>query len=376
MNRSDENEKGYETFGCQVVKAGGKDASSQPLPHYPRAANWMSTVDDETLLSAMTLPGTHDSAASIDSWPFVQTQKLDIPQQLNAGIRYFDLRCGIRDDIVEMVHGPSFLGITLRTLLDTMYVWLSAHKTEALIVQIKQDRKAERSSIHFAQAIWTCLEKKSAHWRTANTTPALGELRGKIQLLRRFVGSSLTAYGIDVTHWQDNPSRPFTIYTRHEVRITIQDHYSFPGPEALPSLISKKGRDVAELLDRAVADQDACHWYINFVSAYEFNFYYQLTPQEIALGGWVRFKWAHGMNIRLRNYLQTRKSKRRYGIVAMDFPESGTEDLIATLILSNFSGAKHSRLCWTLDWDVTIILLMLCFSVLAVFAWLSTRESP
>ena len=291
---------------------------------------------------------------------------MDVLQQLHAGIRYLDLRCGIRDDVVEMVHGPSFLGITLRTLLDTIYVWLNAHETEALIVQIKQDRKAEHSEVHFAQAIWRCLAENPDRWRTANTTPVLGELRGKIQLFRRFDGNASFAYGIDVTQWQDNPSRPFTIYTRHEVRITIQDHYSFPNPESLPALILKKGHDVAELVDRAAADPDACHWYMNFVSAYEFNLFYQLTPREIALGGWVRFRWEHGMNIRLRNYLHERRRSERLGIVAMDFPEGGTTDLITTLIRSNFPSVKQYKTRFHSAWTFTAVLLALCFTAFII----------
>lgn len=338
--------------------------------------DWMSKLDDETLISALTIPGTHDSAAYKYSWPFVRTQKLDISQQLDAGIRYFDLRCGIRNDIVEMVHGPSLLGITLGEVLDTMYLWLASHETEALIVQIKQDRPAERSNVHFAEAIWKALTLKPERWRTANTTPALGELRGKIQLLRRFSGPRLHAYGIDVTKWQDNPSRPFTIYTWHGVRLTIQDHYSFPDPESLPSLVTKKGGDVAELLTSAFADPHTGHWYINFVSAYEFNLYYQLTPREIALGGWWAFRWEDGMNLRLRNYLQERGGKRRFGIVAMDFPESGVTDLIDTLIVSNFAKAADSRSWYTLALDLLmfmLVALVLTFVSLIYFGPFSAR---
>ncbi|KAK4546773.1 hypothetical protein LTR36_001505 [Oleoguttula mirabilis] len=354
-------EKGYGTFAVSHndrVNSRAEDVARVSSRSLVEA--WMSRVDDETVLSDLTIPGTHDSAAFTYAWPFVQTQQMDILQQLNAGIRYFDLRCGIRDDIVEMVHGRAFLGLTLSIVLDTMYLWLMAHKSEGLIVQIKQDRSPEQSTVHFAQAIWRCLAKNPERWRTANTTPCLGELRGRIQLLRRFAGPALHAFGIDVTQWQDNPSRPFTIFTWHEVRITIQDHYSFPNPEALPSLVSKKGGDVAELLDRAATDPDAGHWYMNFASAYEFNFYYQLTPREIALGGWSLFTWEPGMNVRLRNYVHDLKRKRRLGIIAMDFPDSGAEDLIEVLVRTNLGPKKKPRLCWMLMVETIALLLLAC----------------
>lgn len=330
-----------------------------------RPDDWMSHLADDVPLSALTVPGTHDSAAYTYSWPFVATQTMDIQSQLDHGIRYFDLRCGIRDDIVQMVHGPTYLGLELRTVLDSMYTWLATHPSEALIVQIKRDRLEERSTVHFAQAIFKVLAQKSERWRTANTIPNLGDLRGRIQLFRRFGGPSLDAYGMNVTRWQDNPLRPFTIYTRHCVQITIQDHYSFPDAEPLPSLITKKGGDVAELLNRADADEDLeKHWYINFTSAYEFNFYYQLTPREVAVGSWWGFRWEEGMNVRLRTYLREKKgAKRRFGIVAMDFPELGPDDLVSALIRTNFE--PDSALG-------KYLVVLFLFSAILLICWLAS----
>lgn len=298
--------------------------------------DWMGLIGDSTLLSSLTIPGTHDSAAFTHPWPFVATQSMNIAQQLHAGIRYFDLRCGLRNDIAEMVHGPSLLGLQLQDVLDTMFKFLVHHPTEGLIVQIKEDREPEKSTVHFAQVVFQNIAAKSEHWRTANTTPTMGELRGKIQLFRRYRGPRLFSFGIDVTQWEDNSEEPFTIFTTHDVQITIQDHYSFSDPKSLPSLVQSKGGDVQRLLERAPRDPDASHWYMNFTSAYEFNLWYQLPPRTIAIGGYSGFRWEDGMNVRLRNYLRIHSGKHRFGIVAMDFPDAATDDLITTLIVSNF----------------------------------------
>ncbi|KAI5369565.1 Putative phosphatidylinositol-specific phospholipase C, X domain-containing protein [Septoria linicola] len=314
----------------------------------------------------MSLPGTHDSSAYTQPWPFVATQKLNIAQQLDAGIRYFDLRCGIVHDDAEMVHGPRLLGLELHQLLDSVYKWLDTHATEGLVVQIKEDRKPEQSSVHFAQVILENIARRPERWRTANTTPCLGELRGKIQLLRRYNLPSRIPYGIgiDVTKWEDNPSMPFTIHTWHQVQLTIQDHYSFSEPMPLPKLIASKGGDVSGLLEKAYNDADPYHWYINFTSAYEFNLYYQLTPRAIAIGGYYTFHWEDGMNLRLRNYLRMRPGRRRLGIVAMDFPESGSEDLIELIIRSNFAAKEE----W---WRMSLILILTVLALLVFTQGLS-----
>jgi len=322
-------------------------------------ATWMSHLPPSTPMSALTIPGTHDSAAYTYSWPFIATQTLDITAQLNAGIRYFDLRCGLRADTLEMVHGQALLGLRLEQVLADMYAFLETHPSEALIAQIKRDRKDENSTVHFAQAIANLISQTPDHWRTANTTPLLGELRSRIQLFRRFESSPsqhppLYAYGIDVSRWQDNPTRPFTIANpAANVSLTIQDHYSFPSALSLPSLIARKGGDVSELLDLASrtynpdpnTPQRQHQWFINFTSAFEFNLYYQITPREIAAGGYWAFRWEDGMNVRLRAYLDSHadddedaslSSRKRYGIIAMDFPEAGAKDLVSAVLRSNF----------------------------------------
>lgn len=332
---------------------------------------WMSGLDDDLLVSALSIPGTHDSAAYTHPWPFVATQRMTILEQLNAGIRYFDFRCGIREDIPEMVHGPSLLGLQLPELLNIIYNWLESHSKEGLIVQIKEDRKPERSTVHFSHAIFRYIAARSERWRTANTTPSLGELRGKIQLFRRYNGPSLMAYGIDLTEWQDNPSKPFTINTRNSVQLTIQDHYSISDPKPLPDLIAIKGGDVSGLLDRASSDPDAGHWYLNFSSAYEFNWFYQLTPRQVAVGGYYGFRWEDGMNPRLRTFLQVRENRQRFGIVAMDFPDLGADDLIISLIMSNYKPNEAM-----LNRSMRIIATMIILMVMLLIALTSGTPGP
>ncbi|PPJ60031.1 hypothetical protein CBER1_02672 [Cercospora berteroae] len=329
--------------------------------------SWMSKLDDEAPVASLSIPGTHDSAAYTQPWPFVATQNMDFAQQLDSGIRYFDLRCGLVHDVAEMVHGSYLLRLKLDDVLRVLYEWLDGHLTEGLVVQIKEDRKAEQSNMHFAQAIYENISARPERWRTANTTPCVGELRGKIQLLRRYNGPGLMAFGIDVTAWQDNPSTPFTIHTQHEVQLTIQDHYSFSEPLSLPNLITSKGGDVSGLLEKATSDLDPDHWYINFTSAFEFNLYYQLTPRAIAIGGYYGFHWEEGINPRLRNYLNLRPGKRRLGVVAMDFPQAGSEDLIQKIIKSNFATDESA-------WIRFILVLVVLLALLTILIWAKGRQ--
>ena len=352
-------EAGYGTFG-RLEKGRVPTRSGQPRDASAIGPkNWMSFLDDETPLSAMTVPGTHDSAAYTMSYPFVATQKMNVIQQLDSGIRYFDFRCGLRNDIVEMVHGVTSLGLTLEDVLDHVYAWLAVQQTEALILQIKEDRKPRNSKVDFANAIHQVLSRRSELWRTANTTPLIGDLRGRIQLFRRFVGPELYAYGIDVSEWQDNPREPFTLHTLSGVELTIQDHYAFPKPTPLPEVIAKKGANIVGLLSCASRDPDSAHWYLNFTSAFEINVVYQIPPRAIAIGGWWFFRWKPGINVRLRQHLRELEGEeRRFGVVAMDFPEQGAEDLMAALYMTNFSlDPAHAWWFWIVLFATTFTLL-------------------
>ncbi|CZT16902.1 uncharacterized protein RCC_02737 [Ramularia collo-cygni] len=344
-------EKGYESI--KEIDTPDDDQN----PPESLGEDWMSRLNDDRLMSSLSIPGTHDSATYTRPWPFVSTQDLSIQEQLNSGIRYFDLRVGLRNDVPEMCHGVAFLGLQLSDVLDVMYAFLEQHPREAIIVQIKQDRKAQKSTIHFSHAIVQAISLRRERWRTANTTPTLAELRGRIQLFRRFTGPSLFAYGIDVSQWQDNPAEPFTICNKVQL-VTVQDHYSCSDPKSLPSLIDSKGGDVANLLKRAAEDPDPEHWYVNFTSAFEVNFFFQIPPKSIAVGGYYLLRWIDGMNARVEAYLQDRAGGKRYGIVAMDFPELGAKELISLIVLSNFKRESnfHRR----------PLLVFLCLSMLVV----------
>lgn len=297
-------------------------------------ACWMSQLSDDCLLSDLSIPGTHDSAAYTYNVPFIVTQRLDIRQQLDLGVRYFDLRCGLRNDILEMVHGPTLLGLHLEDVLQVMYDWLSTHAKEGLIVQLKKDRGDVNSTAPFSQAVTSMIQSHTEHWRTANDTPMLGQVRGKIQLFRRFRAPSIGCFGIDVSKWQDNPSIPFTIRVDHGIRITVQDHYDYIEPVQLSALVKQKMTEVTGLL-KSAREHTANDWFINYTSALEFNWSYRYPPRNIAEGGWSNFRRVQGINDSLHEVLLHRSGLVRYGIIAMDFPDS-TSALVLSIVMSNF----------------------------------------
>ena len=118
-------------------------------------ANWMSLLPDDRYLSALNIPGTHDSAtANVEgswnaSYNKVACQKYFIEQQLYAGVRALDLRTRWHGDDMVMVHGDFICHTpdhnnrsknkTFRSVLDTVIEYLDKHPSEAVIVTLKID---------------------------------------------------------------------------------------------------------------------------------------------------------------------------------------------------------------------------------------------
>ena len=52
----------------------------------------MSKLKDETPLSALSIPGTHNSPTHHTALPSVRCQAVGVKEQLNNGVRFLDLR--------------------------------------------------------------------------------------------------------------------------------------------------------------------------------------------------------------------------------------------------------------------------------------------
>lgn len=128
------------------------------------------------------------------------------------------------------------------------------------------------------------------------------------------------------------------IKTWSGTELVIQDHYNPSEPLALPDFVERKAADVVGMLELAAGDGRMRRWYINFASAYQFNLYFQSSPHDVAVGGWWYYRWVEGVNRRLAEWLKEKKgAKRRYGIVAMDYPTKPEAELAGLLVATNFA---------------------------------------
>ncbi|KAI9932944.1 hypothetical protein AWENTII_004711 [Aspergillus wentii] len=263
---------------------------------------WMGELNDNTLLSSLSIPGTHNSPTCHLAPPSVRCQSVSPREQLRNGVRFFDIRVQPqhpenpdRDELV-LVHGVfpiSFTGSKyFKDLMNEVDGFLEHNPTETLIISLKREGPGEHSDEQLSRIMRDHYAIPESRWYTEPKIPTVGEVRGKVVLIRRFhIEERLKhehgdrGWGIDAGDWADNCA--------HAVcpsgQVCIQDFY-----EVLETnTIEKKIQYVTEQCHRSsetcypfgiLPDPDATRahpFYINFLSASNF-WKYGTWPEKIA----------------------------------------------------------------------------------------------
>ena len=178
---------------------------------------WMKYVDDNKFLDELSIPGTHDSGTcSVDNDTEPQSSQVKcqqdyIPTQLLEGIRYFDIRLGKGND-PGICHGDFYLFkkdgyyLHLSDVIGYFKTFLSENPREALIMLASRGND-EATDDSVTTAFAKVMADNPDLFYTSSHVPTLGEVRGKIVLLRRFRldGNSVDGHtwGLDLTEWDD-----------------------------------------------------------------------------------------------------------------------------------------------------------------------------
>lgn len=267
----------------------------------------MKYVDDNKFLDELSIPGTHDSGTcSVDNDTEPQSSQVKcqqdyIPTQLLEGIRYFDIRLGKGDD-PGIDHGIFYLlkkdgnYLHLSDVIGYFKTFLNENPSEALIMLASRGND-EATDESITTAFAKVMADNPNLFYTSSHVPTLGEVRGKIVLLRRFglAGNSVSGHtwGLDLTQWDDKikahsgqsmclvqDARGFEAIgeTGNEepycTKVYAQDKYKLTGTDKLSwvdnALKETTGRtcnkvDVVDDAGAEVQVQERC-WSINYTS--------------------------------------------------------------------------------------------------------------
>lgn len=308
--------------------------------------SWMRDISDDAPLTTLSIPGTHNSCCLEGPLGFAKTQNLDLPDQLNAGIRFLDIRLAHYQDNLCVHHDVVCSEKSYADVLTICSMFLYRHPSETILMLVADESRFDGALGKFAPSRILCrlFAEDFANWKgntrsfedtfnartwesikdaplfynftatcpgdnSAATSPtltsdtSLGELRGKIVLLRRFEGSQ--DVGLDVTYWPENQrfrsaAPPF---------YDIEDRYQNPGEDNKYDFVSSHIEDAR--------NGDPKDFYITFSSAVD------LTARG----------YSRAINPRLNDYLSG-STKKRIGIIVMDYFEEPRE-LVSNVIKMN-----------------------------------------
>jgi len=137
--------------------------------------DWMRSVPDNTKLSDMSIPGTHDSYANIChiSCEWVRTQMWGVPKQLKMGIRFFDVRLRPIDGVLTIHHGRAYLHKNFGDALNDFKHFLQRNPSETILVRYKDETVGGDVSAQCKDGGQNCFkkvlkEKYEDKWMTWN----------------------------------------------------------------------------------------------------------------------------------------------------------------------------------------------------------------
>lgn len=275
-----------------------------PLNSYSKkdVMPWMSYIHDDTKISDISIPGTHDSGATHSIFDVSgKCQDLSIKQQLRVGVRLFDLRLQLVNDEFKIVHSFVKQNLSFKKVMKDLSNFINENNSEFIIISLKKEASDKNSTLDFKDKLTSDLnEYKDVISFDKELPEYINDARGKIYIFDRYG----LDYGIPLSNWSDDTSFEVNNYY-------VQDNYCI-------SDLKEKQEDIIKAIDYKNSNDNIV---INFTSCYlDYGF-----PPTYAGSS------ANKINPWFYDYIN--ESNMKLGIVVMDFM---TIDLAKAIYMRNY----------------------------------------
>lgn len=285
-----------------------KSSDVDVLVDTPQGNNWMKFIGDTRPLHFISMPGTHDSGALHNREVggivigYAQCQDKSIAEQLEMGVRYLDIRCQFKSNTFDIYHGSVSQKQSFESVIRTCRDFLYRNPTETIIMSIKEENGSSKGNLFSNRFVEYTYDYPNL-FKLQRNIPNIGEVRGKIVLVRRF--QSIDKIGIDATSlWSDNTVSDKS--NTDNVQFYIQDIYKFKSNNdkfnALKNTIEISKKEM-------MASKENRKLYLNFSSG----------RLENSSGSVIKAA-SNNLNPRLFSLLQENSNHNNYmGIIISDF---------------------------------------------------------
>eukprot|EP01130_Rhizamoeba_saxonica_P011134 TRINITY_DN4610_c0_g2_i1.p1 TRINITY_DN4610_c0_g2~~TRINITY_DN4610_c0_g2_i1.p1 ORF type:complete len:582 (-),score=125.66 TRINITY_DN4610_c0_g2_i1:26-1771(-) len=285
------------------------------------STNWMSYIDDQKLISQITIPGTHDSGATNGGDAF-ETQDWNISEQLQNGIRYFDIRIRQADDQFYIHHEAHYMGITLDNVVDYFMEFLNANPSETVLMSLKKEYKPENNHKRFLELLQQKFDDYTDTWKKYpsnsnnelfvlnDSISRMADVRKKIVVLKRFSEGNM---GINSKiGYNDMGHVGFVKYQ------DVFKAYGWPGNQE--STLQSKRHLITQYLNMAMIFNDTGdNLYLNFT-----NVSAGLIPRHAS----------KDINATVQDYFTVNSEYRVPSVVILDFADN-KDNLVCNIYMNN-----------------------------------------
>ena len=287
----------------------------------PVRDRWMAGLPDSLKACRVSIPGTHDSGTYGVKFPmrhYARTQTMDISEQWDAGIRFFDLRPRLDGGELKIYHGPASCHLTLADALSILMRKIEDNPTEFCIVMTNSAGGGQAAVDGTMELIRSVIP--SGMLADFKADMRVADIRGRILFMHRNAPSTgVDAPGAVILGWPGNgSSRRVRLQSSvgPGAELWEQDYFT-SGSNNADAYLQGKWDSMYRLL-QAFSDADGV-WCINHASGYTG------TGVRTNIG-----KNTRNTNARLLDWLN--ENRLPVGIIPMDFP---SQELIDAIIECN-----------------------------------------
>ena len=297
-------------------------SASHALAHN---AGWMAGLPDTVKVCRVSIPGTHDSGTAGVRFPmkhYARTQTMDLAEQWDAGIRFFDLRPKLENGTLRIYHGPADCHLGFEEAMLTIIGKLEQYPTEFCVVMTNSAGGGLEGVDRIMDDINTLFDINMLAQFHADMTVA--DMRGRVLFIHRDYRDNGRDYpGTVVLGWPGNGSSHHSRMESCQYQSAVlwaQDFFTEGGKG---DYLNSKWDKVTALIREFASAPDGV-WCINHLSGY--------TGAGISTN---INRNAKTTNTRLLEYLGNHK--KPIGIIPMDFP---SQELIDAIIFLNTFAAE------------------------------------
>ncbi|MFC0322951.1 phosphatidylinositol-specific phospholipase C domain-containing protein [Gallibacterium melopsittaci] len=184
--------------------------------------DWLAACQPETPIHRLFIPGTHDTMTASCQQRYYKTQMLSLAEQLQIGVRFFDLR--LRKEMVA-AHREWISNISAKDIFDSLIYFLKQHPKEFVFIRVQNANEQKDDFDQYKLALWSVIEQYQEyfyHWKVDDqsfTFPCLSAVAGKIVALE-CSPPTMQTYWLNQQQW--------ALPWHNNTKIVLQDDWNAP----------------------------------------------------------------------------------------------------------------------------------------------------